>query len=1103
MAGLTDTQQLVIYLKTRGVNLSKRQLGQLNGTVKASKMGMVAMGGAILAATAALAAMAVTVAHAVKVGKEFEKNLQNLKAISGATKKEIIGLEKEALRLGRTTKFTASEVANLQTEYAKLGFKPDEIIEASEATLALAAATGTDLANAAAVAGSNVRAFGLDVKETGRVTDVMALSFSKSALDMQKFTDSMSYIAPVAKMAGFEIEGATAMVGTLANAGISGSMAGTALRRIFLELSNESSKLASRLGGPISSVEELTPALERLKEEGISTAEMKDLVGQRAMSAFSVLMEGTETTNELAEALGKAGGAAEKMANIQLDSLDGKLKILNSAWEGFGIALYERFETPLKHATEAMTEWIGELTEWTEVKTFEKLAKERASLNMLTGALKKNLKNEKVRAELIKQINDEFPEFLQGINNEALSIDKINEKLVEYNKNFGERIRLAVQEHRIAESADEISDAFDAQIYYARKLEEALYILNLATGVAIDDTKSYEENIAIQTAELDKNAFYTRDAAEKQEILAEANAKTGQSYDSLFRYQTNAKDVLGEVSTMLRRYNKSQQASSDLIQEQGEQYETLNKIMEELGLTLDDITDKDLKLDLELQTGSTEVKDEDLPYGGSAVSVPTELDLEGMDAGSTFVDIEHEQKMRARANLEKYLDEQKFQDSVKAFAEKRDKNFEKQAAILAFEQVAKGKITDITQGEVELIAEKLKAGEDELEILKEMFGIEETLEEKREAFREARKSFREAKKEEHLEDAEERILQLESMGMMEDATYAQVEAVAALLEKGKSLNEAMGEVFGLEVNPYITPENAQALFDELTEMQNEYTTMSFSIEDSKLAHEIELYDQRIEALSIYLDQQVALELMSSEDAAKKKAQIEEIYNKKKKQSTFQAFSAGISMMSSNLNAAAEAGIVSQKTAKKVAIVSTVIKTYESAVNAFNSMAGIPIIGPALGAVAAAAAVASGMAQVEAIKAQNEETPEKANVEKYIASGKAAAKAAEGGLIGGRSHAEGGTMIEAEKGEFIIKKSAVDRLGLNMLHQLNNTAKAQFPASSMRYQEGGLVDVGIDAEDTAAAPPVNISFSGNVLSRDFVEEEVIEVLQDYLRRGGEL
>ena len=144
-----------------------------------------------------------------------------------------------------------------------------------------------------------------------------------------------------------------------------------------------------------------------------------------------------------------------------------------------------------------------------------------------------------------------------------------------------------------------------------------------------------------------------------------------------------------------------------------------------------------------------------------------------------------------------------------------------------------------------------------------------------------------------------------------------------------------------------------------------------------------------------------------------------------------------------------------------------------------------------------------MAQVEAIKAQNEETPEKANVEKYIASGKAAAKAAEGGLIGGRSHAEGGTMIEAEKGEFIIKKSAVDRLGLNMLHQLNNTAKAQFPASSMRYQEGGLVDVGIDAEDTAAAPPVNISFSGNVLSRDFVEEEVIEVLQDYLRRGGEL
>ena len=142
-----------------------------------------------------------------------------------------------------------------------------------------------------------------------------------------------------------------------------------------------------------------------------------------------------------------------------------------------------------------------------------------------------------------------------------------------------------------------------------------------------------------------------------------------------------------------------------------------------------------------------------------------------------------------------------------------------------------------------------------------------------------------------------------------------------------------------------------------------------------------------------------------------------------------------------------------------------------------------------------------MAQVEAIKSQGIESPEKANVEKYISSGKAAAKAAEGGLIGGKPHSQGGTMIEAEKGEFIIKKSAVEKIGVNMLNQLNNTKSVS--SSSFKYQEGGIVDTGIEPQLPDDVAPLNITFEGNVLSRDFVEEEVIEVLQNYVRRGGEI
>ena len=122
-----DKQQLLIELRTQGVSLTKNQLKQLDGQVKASKAGMIAMGVGIAAATAAIFALGKAISSSIKVGKEFEKSMQNLKAISGATGKEFKQLEQSALQLGRTTKFTATEVGGLQTEFAKLGFKTQEI----------------------------------------------------------------------------------------------------------------------------------------------------------------------------------------------------------------------------------------------------------------------------------------------------------------------------------------------------------------------------------------------------------------------------------------------------------------------------------------------------------------------------------------------------------------------------------------------------------------------------------------------------------------------------------------------------------------------------------------------------------------------------------------------------------------------------------------------------------------------------------------------------------------------------------------------------------------------------------------------------------------
>ena len=177
---------------------------------------------------------------AVKTFADFEQSMAKVQAVSGATGQQFKTLNQLAKDLGASTRFTASEVSELMLNYSKLGFSAGEIEKITGATLNLALATGEDLAKSAEVAGSTLRAFGLDADQMLRVTDVMAKSFSSSALDLDRFSESMKYVAPVAASAGISIEEASAMLAVLANSGVKVSQAGTSLRRIISDLGSTS-----------------------------------------------------------------------------------------------------------------------------------------------------------------------------------------------------------------------------------------------------------------------------------------------------------------------------------------------------------------------------------------------------------------------------------------------------------------------------------------------------------------------------------------------------------------------------------------------------------------------------------------------------------------------------------------------------------------------------------------------------------------------------------------------------------------------------------------------------------------------------------------------
>src|SRR3990172_6716813 len=155
---------------------------------------------------------------------EFDREMTQVRVITGASGKAFQMLEKYALRIGSSTKFAAKEVAGLQLEFGRLGFSTREILLSTKATVSLATATGEDLRRSAEIAGSTLRGFNLDASEMGRVTDVIAKRLNESALSLDSFADGVKYVAPVAASLGVTIEETTAMLSVLADAGIKGTM---------------------------------------------------------------------------------------------------------------------------------------------------------------------------------------------------------------------------------------------------------------------------------------------------------------------------------------------------------------------------------------------------------------------------------------------------------------------------------------------------------------------------------------------------------------------------------------------------------------------------------------------------------------------------------------------------------------------------------------------------------------------------------------------------------------------------------------------------------------------------------------------------------------
>lgn len=356
-----------------GFNAGIKNLGSI------AKGGLSVLGGAIAGVTAAMGA---GVSAAVNVGMSFESQMSKVQAISGATGGELEALTEKAKDMGATTKFSATESGQAFEYMAMAGWKTEDMLGGIEGIMNLAAASGEDLAATSDIVTDALTAFGLSASDSGHFADILAAASSNANTNVGLMGETFKYVAPVAGALGFSAEDTATAIGLMANAGIKGSQAGTALRSIMSRLAKPTDDVAvamSELGlsilnsdGSMKSLNEITGDL-RSSFAGLSEAEKASMAatlgGQEAMSGLLAIVNASdEDFNKLQSAIYGATdeltgySAAAEMAETMQNNLAGQLTSMRSAAEGLGIELYESVKQPLTDIAKTGVEAVRELT---------------------------------------------------------------------------------------------------------------------------------------------------------------------------------------------------------------------------------------------------------------------------------------------------------------------------------------------------------------------------------------------------------------------------------------------------------------------------------------------------------------------------------------------------------------------------------------------------------------------------------------------------------------------------------------------------------------------------------------------------------------------
>lgn len=318
---------------------------------------------------AAISKMKDLISNTIEVGKTFEKSMSNVQAISGATADEMQLLSDTAKDFGSSTQFSASEAADALGYMALAGWDAKTSASALGGVLDLAAASGMELAGASDMVTDYMSAFNMTADKSAYFADVLAYAQGNANTTAAGLGEAFKNCAANLNAAGQDFETTTALLSQMANQGLKGSEAGTALTAVMRDMTAKMKDGKIAIGD--TSVE-VMDANGNYRDMTDILADVEKAVGGMGDAERATALQSTFTSDSIKglnlilnagvgeaakfeDELRKSGGTAQKMAKIMNDNLGGDLTSLGSKFEGIQIALYEKFEPALRKAVEALS----------------------------------------------------------------------------------------------------------------------------------------------------------------------------------------------------------------------------------------------------------------------------------------------------------------------------------------------------------------------------------------------------------------------------------------------------------------------------------------------------------------------------------------------------------------------------------------------------------------------------------------------------------------------------------------------------------------------------------------------------------------------------